>query len=32
VATVPPNSCEDGMGVAATVFDIPIPMEALRQD
>ena len=31
VATVPPNTCEDGMGVAATVFDIPIPMKALRQ-
>jgi len=31
VATVPPNTCEDGMGVAATVFDFPIPMEALRQ-
>ena len=32
VATVPPNTCEDGMGVAATVFDIAIPMEALRQE
>ena len=32
VGTVPPNTCEDGMGAAATVFDIPIPMEALRQD
>lgn len=31
VATVPPNSCEGGMGVAATVFNIPIPMPALRQ-
>ncbi len=31
-ATVPPNTCEDGMGVAATVFEIPIPMGALRQD
>ena len=30
-ATVPPNTCEDGMGVAATVFDIPVPMGALRQ-
>ena len=32
VATVPPNTCEEGMGVAATVFDIPIPMEPLRQE
>jgi len=32
VPTTPPNSCEDGMGVAATVFDLPIPMEELRKD
>lgn len=32
VATIPPNSCENGMGVAATVFDIIIPMEALRPE
>jgi hypothetical protein len=31
VGTVPPNTCEGGMGVAATVFDIAIPMEPLRQ-
>jgi hypothetical protein len=30
--TTPPNSCEDGMGVAATIFDIPIPMPPLRQE
>lgn len=30
--TVPPNSCEEGMGVAATVFQIPIPMPPLRQE
>jgi hypothetical protein len=30
-ATVPPNSCEGGMGVAAKTFNIPIPMPALRQ-
>jgi hypothetical protein len=29
--TTPPNTCELGMGVAATVFDIPIPMEPLRE-
>jgi len=32
VGTVPPNSCEDGMGVAATEFSVPIPMPALRQE
>jgi len=32
VPTTPPNSCEDGMGVAATVFEFPIPMEMLRQE
>jgi hypothetical protein len=31
VATVPPDTCEGGMGVAATEFDIDIPMEPLRQ-
>jgi hypothetical protein len=30
--TTPPNSCENGMGVAASVFDIPIPMPPLRQE
>lgn len=30
--TVPPNSCEDGMGVAAAYFAIPVPMEPLRQN
>jgi hypothetical protein len=30
-ATVPPNTCEGGMGVAATTFGIGIPMPALRQ-
>jgi hypothetical protein len=31
VCTTPPNTCEGGMGVAATQFNIPIPMPALRQ-
>jgi hypothetical protein len=31
ITTAPPNSCEGGMGVAATFFNIPIPMPALRQ-
>lgn len=31
-ATVPPNTCEWGMGEAATVFEFPIPMENLRQE
>ena len=29
--TWPPNSCEGGMGVAASTFNIPIPMLPLRQ-
>ena len=29
--TVPPNSCEGGMGAAATTFNVPVPMPALRQ-
>jgi len=29
-ATVPPNTCELGMGTAATTFNIPIPMPVLR--
>lgn len=31
VCTTPPNSCEGGMGAAATYFNIPIPMPWLRQ-
>jgi len=31
VPTTSPNSCDDGMGVAAKVFDLPIPMQPLRQ-
>jgi hypothetical protein len=30
--TFPPNTCENGMGGAATAFQIPIPMPALRQN
>ena len=29
-ATIPPNTCELGMGTAATTFNIPIPMPVLR--
>jgi hypothetical protein len=32
VGTQPPNSCEGGMGVAASAFGIPIPLPALRQE
>jgi len=32
VGTVPPDSCEDGMGVASQIFDIPVPMPQLRQE
>lgn len=31
VTTAPPNTCEGGMGVAASTFNIPIPLPALRQ-
>jgi hypothetical protein len=29
--TFPPDTCQNGMGGAATAFNIPIPMPALRQ-
>src|SRR5918912_1138036 len=32
VCTVPPNSCEGGVGVGATTYGIPIPMPSLRQN
>ena len=32
VTTDPPNTCEGGVGVGATTFNIPIPMPALRQN
>jgi len=31
VCTVPPNSCEGGVGVGATHYNVPIPMQPLRQ-
>jgi hypothetical protein len=31
VTTTPPNTCEGGVGVGATTYQIPIPMPALRQ-
>jgi len=31
VCTTPPNTCEGGVGVGATTFDVTIPMPALRQ-
>jgi hypothetical protein len=31
IAIEPPNTCEGGVGVAATTYNIPIPMPALRQ-
>jgi hypothetical protein len=30
--TVPPNTCEDGMGVAMDAFQVDVPMRALRQN
>ena len=32
ICTVPPNSCEGGVGVGATTYGIPIPMPPLRQN
>ena len=32
ICTVPPNSCEGGVGIGATTYGIPIPMAALRQN
>jgi hypothetical protein len=32
VCTVPPDSCEGGVGVGATAYGIPIPMAPLRQN
>jgi len=31
ITTQPPNTCENGMGGAASFYNIPIPMPALRQ-
>jgi hypothetical protein len=31
VGTQPPNTCEGGVGLGATTYNIPIPMPALRQ-
>ena len=30
IGTVPPNSCENGVGAGATALGAPIPMPALR--
>ncbi|WP_238009133.1 hypothetical protein KZZ52_25860 [Dactylosporangium sp. AC04546] len=31
IGTVPPNTCEGGIGAGATAYQIPVPMPALRQ-
>ena len=31
ICTTPPNTCEGGVGVGASTYNIPIPMTALRQ-
>ena len=31
VCTTPPNTCEGGVGVGATTYNVPIPMPSLRQ-
>jgi hypothetical protein len=32
VCTVPPNSCEGGVGIGADTYNVPIPMPPLRQN
>jgi hypothetical protein len=32
VGTQPPNTCEGGIGAAASAFEIPIPLPTLRQE
>jgi hypothetical protein len=32
ICTTPPTSCEGGVGVGATTFNVPIPMQPLRQN
>ena len=32
VGTVPPNTCEGGVGAGATAYGVPIPMPALRRE
>ncbi len=31
VCTTPPNTCQGGVGVGASTYNIPLPMPALRQ-
>jgi hypothetical protein len=31
ICTTPPNTCEGGVGVGASTYNIPVPMPALRQ-
>lgn len=30
--TTAPNTCEAGIGMGAEVYDIPLPLQPLRQD
>ena len=32
VCTVPPNTCQGGVGVGSSTYNVPIPMPALRQN
>jgi hypothetical protein len=32
ICTTPPNSCEGGVGVGAKTYNVPVPMQALRQN
>jgi hypothetical protein len=32
ICTTPPNTCEGGVGVGAKTYNVPVPMQALRQN
>jgi hypothetical protein len=32
ICTTPPNTCEGGVGRGATTYNVPVPMQALRQN
>jgi len=32
ICTVPPNTCQGGVGVGSTTYNVPFPMPALRQN
>ena len=32
ICTTPPNTCENGVGAGARAYNVPIPMQPLRQN